>query len=204
MTEDERKELIREYHDRTVRWTNQTLSQLSFFNNLLLTISTTFLAFAFKEIYVVELIFTTQKVNQHLTFQVISVSFISLSIMIGILLSLNRLLDFRITRHINHARQRMCEHAHKRMSEDSPGNFGCLKRIALPFCAIYYANKITAEESKEYTKMTESKKKEIDTKFKNMRDIAHNLGSNTWCYTYLQMISFAIAIAFYTASILKQ
>lgn len=204
MTEEEKKELLKEYHDRTIRWTNQTLSQLSFLNNLLLSISTAFLAFAFKEMQVSQIYFTVKEINPFLTYQVLSVSFISFSILAGIIVALYRLLDFRITRQINHARLRMCEHALTKMCEVSPKKFSWFKRAVLPFYGICRKDEITIEESKAYIKMTQIEKDKIDCRFENMRDVAHNLGANSWCYTWLQMITFVGSIAFFTLSILKK
>ena len=44
----EKKLLLDEYHQRNVRWTDKTLTQLSYFNNLMLILSVGFISFSYE------------------------------------------------------------------------------------------------------------------------------------------------------------
>src|SRR5690606_14135236 len=126
MEHQEQKELIKEYRDREVWWTEKSLSQLSFFNNLLLTLSIGFLTFAYKEFSFSHLHFNFNNPNWSLTLIVFSILFALISIVVGLLVAINRLYDFRLTRKVNQIRHRMIEHAKEKMSESSPIKFDYL------------------------------------------------------------------------------
>jgi len=131
--------------------------------------------------------------------------FITISILLGLFVAINRLQDFRVTRKINLARYRMYEHLKKPLDENTPDKFNFWKRLTLAF---HNYPTIQIEEYKKYKgagEETEDKRKAIETirfKFRELRNIAHNLGRTTWKLTVWQTVYFAIGIALYMWSIL--
>ncbi|MEI9933986.1 MAG: hypothetical protein WDM71_03875 [Ferruginibacter sp.] len=197
MEQREQQELIKEYQDREVRWTDKSLSQLSFFNNLLLTLSVGFLSFAYKEFSFSELRFNIKSPNWSLTFIAFSILFALFSIIVGLLVAINRLYDFRLTRQINQIRHRMVEHSKEKMSESSPMKFDYLRRLILPFQVMINMPTITMKECKEFHSSSTDKKQEIKCRFKELRNIAHNLGLNSWRKTNFQILYFALSVLLY-------
>ena len=65
MSEQEMLKLLQEYSERHVRWADKTLSQLSFYNNLLLTLGVGFLSFAYKDSKIVDLHFSLKYYVQY-------------------------------------------------------------------------------------------------------------------------------------------
>ncbi len=92
------------YLERQVRWSDKTRDQLSFFNNLLLTLSVGFLSFGYKEIKIDSLSINLCSPQISFTFDVFSFIIMAISIYCGLVVALNRLFDYRLTSHINQIR----------------------------------------------------------------------------------------------------
>lgn len=183
-----KNELKNEYHERNIRWTQTALNQLSFFNNLLLSLSVGFLAFCFKPEFFKDLSPSLNEIDWSKSFLIASIIFIVLSIIIGLITSISRLKDFRITRAINQIRQRTYEHSDKLLDESTPDKY---KRINRIFTLFKKPPEITIEECKKYTEHAN-----FDFRFRELRNIAYNLGINSWNYTSYQTILFGFSIFF--------
>ena len=192
---------IEEYRQRNIRWTSESLKQLSFYNNLLLTLSVGFLSLSFNPNHINGLRFSITNIDWSFTFFIISLISIILSILTGLLLAICRLQDFRLTRKVNQIRQRMFEHATVKLNEDTPGKFGFWRRLKLPFQD--YPN-VTMEECKNYKNLELKEKETIKFKFRELRNIAHNLGLNTWENTKLQTLYFGLSVFLYLLSLLTK
>lgn len=186
------------YLEKYVRWSDKTRDQLSFFNNLLLTISIGFLSFVFtQEKYSGSLKFPIQ-VNSILMST--SVILILLSVIIGLLLVVNRLYDFRITSHINIVRywfEKYQENKTKiRLDEKTPDDYCSCKRLSLTFKVLFEKYpRIKIEDCKEYQSIfSEREKREFNDKFRALRNLAHNLGIGTWTKIKWQIGLFLIGI----------
>lgn len=190
-----KNELKNEYHERNIRWTQTALNQLSFFNNLLLTLSVGFLAFCFKPEFFKNLKPSLNEIDWSKSFLFASIIFVVLSILIGLITSISRLKDFRITRAINQIRQRTYEHSDKLLDESTPDKY---RRIKRTFILFKKPPEITIEECKKYTAHSD-----FDSRFRELRNIANNLGINSWNYTNYQAILFGVSIIFYLCSIIK-
>lgn len=188
------KELKNEYHERNIRWTQTTINQLSFFSNLLLSLGVGFLAFSFNADLFENLKFSLNEIDWSVSFLSLSIINIVFSIILGLITSIARLKDFRITRRINQIRQRTYEHSDKLLDESTPEKYKWIKRTFLIFKK---TPQIRIEECKAYNQ-TEN----FDLRFRELRNIAHNLGLNSWNYMNKQAILFAISITFYLFSIL--
>ena len=195
---DNSDKLIKEYHDRNVRWATESLKQLSFYNNLLLTISVGFFSFSFKpNDNLAGLRVSCVNIDWSFTFLVSSLMLVTLSILTGLFLVINRLQDFRLTRQINQIRQRAFEHSQVKLDERTPNEFSFWRRVGLAF-QNYPA--ITIEDCKNYKNATQSEKDRINFNFRELRNIAHNLGLKTWRQTKWQTILFGLSIVAYLAS----
>lgn len=190
------KEKLKVYHEREVRWAENALSQLSFFNNLLLTLAVGFLSFAYKDIGLKNIHFSCCEINWSITFKAISLVFIGWSILLGLLVALNRLLDFRLTRKIAQIRRRVYKYASGTMlSEKTPTKFNCIRKLFLPFEVLCSHPNITMEQCKNY-------KEEMSGIFIDLRNIAHNLGLNAWRQIIFQILCFGLSILFYVLGII--
>ena len=187
------EKLKQEYHERNIRWSQTAINQLSFFNNLLLSLGVGFLAFCFNPILFKTLNFTLKEIDFSKTFLAISIISILVSIILGLVISISRLKDFRITRTINHIRQRTYEHSEKVLDERTPDKYDRIKRI----CTIFKKPpKITSEECKDYYKISN-----FDSRFRELRNISHNLGINSWNYINYQTFFFGLSLILYLFSI---
>lgn len=198
----EQKDLIKEYKEREAKWLDKSLAQLTFFNNLLLTLSLGFLAFSYKNSCIDKLFLDLKSPNWKFTFIVFSFILISISIFKGLFVAINRLYDFKVTRHINQIRHRMIEHSNIKLDETSPSKFDYLRKFILPFQVMIDIPIITMEECKNYNNSTEQKRKEIKYRFRELRNIGKNLGLNSWRNTNLQILYFALGILFYLLGII--
>lgn len=192
------KELLKEYHERNIRWTDKSISQLSFFNNLLLSLAIVFLSFAYKDQSVQSTSFTLVDIDCSLTMSNFSMILILLSIISGLIVGISRLWDSRITRQINQIRQNMYEHSEKKLDEKTPQRYSFLTRLNLYkdlFCEFY--PKITIEQCKEFRNFTNEEKQKVEKDFKELRTISYNLGLNTWRDTKIQLILLGIGITLY-------
>lgn len=82
----------REYKDRIVRWQQLSIKQLSFVNNLILTLSLLFFGFSIN--------YNFLKFNDNkwlFLFQITSLLMLSLSFVLGVYTAISRLYDFRLT-----------------------------------------------------------------------------------------------------------
>jgi len=203
MTEVEKKQLLDEYHQRNVRWTDKALAQLSYFNNLMLTLSVGFISFSYKILEIQKLIFSIKNIDLSSTFMILSLIAMFLSTVKGIVISLNRLMDFRITRQVVQIRQRMLEHADRKMDESTPKKMPwCERQMLIKKLYKQYYPEISIEDCKYYKEKNTSEKKRIDGDFEELRKISHNLGINTWKGTYCMVIFFGLSLFFYLLSIL--
>lgn len=203
MSEIEKKQLLDEYHQRNEKWTDKTLTQLSYFNNLMLTLSVGFISFSYKILITHNLEFSLKNIDWSISFMIFSLIFMFLSVYKGLLISLNRLMDFKITRQVVQIRQRMLEHADKKLDESTP--------LVMPWCErqtliikLFKLNypKISIEDCKNYKEMSKFEKDKIENDFKELRKISHNLGINTWKGTYCMVKLFGCSILLYILSII--
>lgn len=183
-----------------MRWADESLKQLSFYNNLLLTLSVGFLSFSFNKYTFSNIHFFGAEVDWCLTFLLISTVSITVSIIAGLFVAINRLQDFRISRRISLIRYRVYKHSGILLSECTQDEYNFWKRLILVF---HNYPTVTIEECKSCNKTENKKIENIKSKFIELRNISHNLGRTTWNYTVLQTVGFALGIALYLFRILS-
>ncbi len=195
------KELLKEYHERNIRWTDKSIGQLSFFNNLVLSLGVGFITFGYKNIVLKSLPFTLSNIDWPITLSVLSIVSIALSILIGLLIGLNRLWDFRITRQIVQIRQSMYEHSDKKLDESTPQKYELCESLKLHIRLFREKYpKITIEQCKQYNQYEKAKQVKFDEDFGDLRRITHNLGLSTWSKTKYQTALFGLGIFLFVFS----
>ncbi len=196
----------KKYVERYTKWQDKTKEQLSFFNNLLLTVSIGFLSFIFANSQYYKKIEINSE-NQNIYF-IISVILILLSILSGLLVVINRLYDFRITSHINQVRywfEKMQKNSPKiRLDEKTPEKFSCGKRFCLTLKVLFDRfTRIRIEDCEEYHLIySEKEKREFSKKFRTLRNYTHNLGLSTWGQLRCQILLFFIGITTFVVGLL--
>jgi hypothetical protein len=187
-------EFEKKYRERHNRWRDKTRDQLSFFNNLLLTISIGFLSFVFaNEQYSHKLEICS--VNQNL-YIIMSVILILISILSGLLVANTRLYDFRITAHIVQIRSWVNEKL-----PIQTHNYGNLLKFILIFKVIFgKCRKIEYRNCVKLEYMSKTEKRVFLKDFRNLRCDAHNLGGLTWLNLNCQIIFFLLSIICFVVS----
>ncbi|WKZ46265.1 MAG: hypothetical protein QY306_10650 [Anaerolineales bacterium] len=199
MAKQSNQKLLQEYKERNTRWTDRTLSQMSFYNNLLLTLGIGFLSFAYQDSKLLNLELSLKDIDRSLIAYVFSIISVGFSILTGLMASISRLYDFSITRQINLIRQRALEFSRKKINETTPSKLSFWKIVVLPYKLLWkdYPT-ITLEQCKKWN----SNKKELDKTFMELRSLSYNLGIGTWGRIKLQTFFMFLAVIFYISSIL--
>lgn len=195
MSEKENK-----YHERHIKWSDKTRDQLSFFNNLLLTISIGFLSFVFaNEQYSQKLEICS--VNQSF-YIIMSVFLILISIFSGLLVVITRLYDFRITSHINQVRDWIFTYSNgMKLSIQSSVDYKCFHRFVLTIKVITNNfDRIKFHECKKLNSKSDIEIEHFFQKFEQLRAISHNLGIATWTNLKWQIGLFLLSIICFVAS----
>ncbi len=197
MNKDER---LKNYLERHVRWTNNALSQLTFFNNILTTLAIAFISFAFKAKNFHEMEFSTD-VNWSLTFAIFSISFAVVSSVMGIYFSFNRLYDFLLSRHLNLTRYRMLKHHDiilDAQSYNQSDQIIGIKKWFLSFDILQGSPyKITVKKNQNPKEL-----EQVKENFIKMRKTTFNLGIITGKLLAYQVYSFIFCLLTYLLSIL--
>lgn len=194
-------EKLDEYKQRHRDWKNISVTQFSNVNNILITLSTGFLAF----------IITQRKDGIDITINfllsvdwwVISAFCILLSIAYGIAVLFTRLYDFRISRHIALCRQRFYEERCKECKEKK----GIIIKKTLPDKTLKDIN--SCDRIKTFWKLFYKKidfiskediKKNDDNlkdRFEGLRLQTDILGKSSWRWTKCQVLFFFIGVLTY-------
>lgn len=178
--------LFREYRARENKWAEKSLEQLSFLNNLMCGIGIGFI--------------TLMANKENVLFYKWPIMVISISVIFGIWCALNRLRDFRITRHINTTRRRVYEFSGQTLNGSIPDDHNILEAIKVLFPLEYHP--ITKDQCKEYADNTSSRKA-VNDNFMQLRLISRLFGKNTWALLYIQLVLFLIGIVLFLVMIIN-
>jgi hypothetical protein len=195
----DKQERLKHYLERHVRWTENSLNQLTFFNNILVTLTIAFISFAFNLKAFHGLAFSSH-VNWSLTFSVFSITLAIVSAISGVYFSFNRLYDFLLSRHLNLTRYRMLKYHDQILNADSYGQddqISGLRKWFLSFDLLTgYPYKIIVCKGQDSDAIGQVKEN-----FINMRKITYNLGLVTGKLLTIQVISFISCLFAYLLSI---
>lgn len=190
---------LEEYSSRYNKWDHERRSQLSFFNNLILTFSIGFLAYVFKLEELNSLSFSICNINWRITLLVFSMVCLTASVFLGLLAAWSRLQDFRITARIALTRKRVYEHSHCLLREEESTPMQLSQRLCLLFQCFSYEKKfetVSLTNCEKYSKDSE----DFNKAFKELRTIAHKLGLKTWISLIFQLVFFGLALIFFVIS----
>ena len=181
------------YKDRQQFWTEISVAQLSITNNLLLTISTGFLAFCFDKQEIKDLLLKADN-NSSLFFYFLSLVFIALSTTLGIGVLFCRLYDFRISRHLSLTRKRFFEkHSNMINIEKDNKKVNLYDRVQILYKILFH--KFPYIDIESVNNYPESEK--IFESVKKLKRHSKVLGSATWLWTKIQVLYFFCAVICY-------
>lgn len=183
-----------EYSERQRFWSDKSIQQLSFSNNLLLTIAIAAIGYFFgkrEKVYKKLIIDNSLPIDLTTTLFVVGSMFIGLSILGGILLALTRLYGFRLSRHISLTRKRACK-AGKLLNDE---------RLRPPplrtaICDIFYVF-FKYENVTIYRQEYRTQYKIITKKFKVLRKLSLSFDKATWFLLNFQFVLFTVGILMY-------
>jgi hypothetical protein len=199
MSEYETQKLLQEYSERNIRWADRTSSQMSFYNNLLLTLGIGFLSFAYQDSKVLSLEFSLKDIDWSLTTYALSILTVMFSVIAGFVASISRLYDFRITSRVNLIRKRVFEHSNLKIDERTPKEFSFWQNMGLFYKLLFEKYpRITLEQCKAWKNDEEN----LNMKFIELRTLSYNLGLRTWNRVKWQTFLLMIAVILYAVSIL--
>lgn len=191
-------EKLKEYKERHIRWQNFTINQFGFTNNIIITLGIAFLAFAFDKDFLSTFSISNKSVfNPKMLIHLIVIFCLIASIGFGILTTLSRLFDFRLTRHIALTRQRYYS-----KKTDTLPDYGfpktTLKKLISTSCKIIFGD-IDFLTKKETIQLKDHV--DLMNKFNMIRLLAHILGELSWKCMKLQLSLLFIAIFVYSISL---
>lgn len=195
MNEQEPKK--QEYQERYRFWSDKRISQLSFHNNLLLTIGIGVIGYFWSErssIYT-KLVFDCEaEIDWITTFFLIGIASAFVSVVTGFILSLSRLYDLRITSNIALTRKRTKDKSIVIKEEDtSKSGFFQSLRVLVAVMWSYQNHEIKKREIED----TEV----FHNKFNELRQKASDLGVSTWGLVKWQTLSMLVAFLFFTLTL---
>lgn len=186
---------FQDYKERHRFWTQISLEQLSITNNLLLTISTGFLAFCFDKQSIKSIIAdSTLSYNWSLFYYFTSLSLIALSIILGIAVLFCRLYDFRISRHLSLTRKRYYQKHSKVITigknEESINMCHRLKSLySIIFSKFPLISECWINENLQDKNLMEGVEK--------LKRLSKVLGSASWLWTKIQVLLFFSSVICY-------
>lgn len=194
-------EKFREYKERHIRWQNFTLMQLGYSNNIALTLGIGFLALAFDSESISELSFGPDSgFSPILLIEISTVLSLLISIGFGLLTSMSRLYDFRITRHIALTRQRYYEKSENKPLDLPANDFPKIKfRLSLKTLCRILCYPIDLIDKKEIKELTRNKQSLY--KFNRLRLIASILGNLSWTLLRFQFLFLMFSMLLYSVSL---
>lgn len=181
--------------ERHVRWTTNSVNQLTFFSNVLLTLSVGFLSFVFKFKDLKGIHFSCH-VNWSLTFSAFAVLFSALSALSGVYFALNRLYDFLLSRHLALVRYRALKFHNTLLDQNVYNHTSASKgfrRWFLPFKLLNgnpYSIIVNKSDSLEDVER-------IKSEFKRLRILTYNIGLITGRLLSIQIYSFMLCLISY-------
>ena len=187
-------EKLRDYKERHIRWQDISLTQLGYTNNILLSLTIGFLAFAFDKEFLTTLSFSKDSIfNLKMCFYILTILSLLISIGYGVLTSISRLYDFRITRHIVLTRQRFYDECKNKPKALPDYNFP-RPRFKLRFktlCCVLF-KQIDFIDKKEIKNLLQNELSEKN--FNELRRTANTLGILTWRLLKIQFLFLVISM----------
>lgn len=188
---------LSEYKSRHKEWQSFSLNQMSFSNNLLLTISIAYFGYVFEtghEIINYAYIDFEHKISYSVISYVASLVLSFISLLSGVIVMFSRLYDFRISRNIAYIRYKIYKSFRKPLPEfKSQTNF--LVSIKNLFVIFFSKNLIIKKNDIDDFIID---KKSFLKKFEELSLISSGLADVTWKFTKLQVIFLFLSLLVFT------
>lgn len=193
-TEQYKKDKIVEYQERHRFWTDKRISQLSFQNNIYLTISLAALGYLWNErqkIYTDLIIDTQSDINWTVVIFFACLTTLAYSIFVGLFLSVSRLYDLRLVSNILLTRKRAIK-SDVKIKDEATSHNGVCKSISslLKVFRNYEAYAISSEDIK-------GKPEGLQNKFTEARQHSRDIGNSSWVLMKNQTISLLVSIVLF-------
>jgi len=190
-------------------WQEKAISQLTLTNQFLTGISLAFLAFCFDQFNFkyFNLVESYKEINWSITCQALSVGFIMLSVILGIVVIFVRLIDFRITRNISLTKDRItstyAENTKKgssRKGEIFDLEFPKPKAIKM-FEVVFFVifRQIEMIKRKEIRTCIDIRK--LNKRVNKLRWISFILGNISWKIPSLQLLMILVSLVCFVISL---
>jgi len=192
---------IIEYSQRQKDWRDISSNQLSLANNILITIASGYLVLIFdkKELSKVE-ISLDSNVDWQILFYFSSVVLTIIAIIVGILILINRLYDFRISRHIVLTRKRVYQKYNEKLPESSLGSISIIDIICEEWNILFKKiDFITSDDVKQFKDDKDSFKK----RFNRLRRQSLVIGSTPHKWTKFQIFLLLSSLVIYMTYIIR-
>lgn len=197
----------KDYVERHIRWHNTTIQHLGFTNNLIITLSIGLIAVLINKDLLSTISFSLGSYfSWNLTLHLLTLLSLLLSTLSGIINTMSRLYDFRITRNISLTRQRVYveDGKRKKMSDFSFDKTTSIKAL-LVLCSVLSSNDIGLLERNDAKILAEdidkNKVNELKYKFNKLRGMSSALGELTWKTIKWQVLFLLAAIILFSISL---
>ena len=190
-----------EYRERQKEWRDISTTQLSNANNILITISAGYLVLIFDKDEIRKIsLNTSADLDWPLIFYCGSLCLTLIAIFLGVLVLLNRLYDFRISRHIALTCKRVFDKYKEPLSASSTGEVSFIDILEaqknLFFKQIDF---IQVEEIDKYKENTD----QFTERFDRLRRQAKVFGTTSHKWTKFQVTSLLVSLTLYVIYILN-
>ncbi|MFH1702367.1 MAG: hypothetical protein ABIB41_02895 [Nitrospirota bacterium] len=183
-----------EYQERYHFWTDKRITQLSFQNNILLTIGLAIIGYFWKErdsVYIDLIMDRSLKIDFTIVSFFAGILFVFVSVLIGVILSVSRLYDLRITSNIVLTRKRaLKENVSIKDGQLLDSNFIKSFKSLMKLIFSYRKHKITYNDIR-------GQDAGLQDKFKKARQLSRDIGDLTWRLMNYQTTSLFIGIMFF-------
>ena len=194
---NEQRTKKQEYQERYRFWSDKRIAQLSFHNNLLLTIGIAVIGYFWSErsnLYTKLIFGCDAEIDWVTIYFLVGIVSAVLSVVAGFILSLSRLYDLRITSNIALTRKR-AEDKTVSIKEIDTSKSSFIRSVFTLFAVLWnYQNYEITKKEIEDTKI-------FHCKFKELRQKASDLGVSTWGLVKWQTISMLAAFLFFTLTL---
>lgn len=187
-----------EYIERQSKWRDIAISQLSFTNNLILTASGTILIIIVnKDIFKSLHFCSSASIDWKIFFYLFSFLNISISTFYGLSITLCRLYDFRISRHLALTRVRAYKKGIKTLPIMETIEINTLTRVSafykILFKPLSFLDKSEIEEIN----------KKSEKKYLDLVGLSKNLGNAVWLWTKYQLLFLVLGSMSYLIYLIK-
>lgn len=182
---------IQEYNERYRFWVDKRVAQLSFHNNLLLTVGIAIIGYFWKErnsVYRHILIDSSLPVDGTVVLFCLGITAATFSIIFGFILSMSRLYDLRLTANILLTKKRLAaKNIDLQENQQSEPSFLSSMQSLMSVFWCYSHYKITKNHIAD-------DQKELESRFNRLRQKSSDLGYATWALLKVQTLCALVSV----------